>query len=162
MPIRYNVHPSVMFTAEQSEVLFQCWNSIYHELKSEVYTANMGGFIQGGRERYLNARPSGRDCGTVHVNPIHPTCRRSNQKHAAGGCHWGSNPQHDGTKASFLSVFVLIWHKPPLIVALFIQKQTSPWEIFLSFLLHLYIYIAFSCDYCIESGHFEKLWACIR
>lgn len=45
---------------------------VYHELKSEVYTANMRGFIVRGRELYLNARPSGRDCGTVHVNPILP------------------------------------------------------------------------------------------
>lgn len=32
----------------------------------------MRGFIEGGRELYLNARPSGRDCGTVHVNPSTP------------------------------------------------------------------------------------------
>lgn len=43
-------------------------------LRAEVHTADMSGFIERGRELYLNARPSGRDCGTVHV-PVHPTYR---------------------------------------------------------------------------------------
>lgn len=54
-------------------------------LRAEVHTADMSGFIGRGRELHLNARPSGRDCGTVHVAPIHPTHGCSKLKQADGG-----------------------------------------------------------------------------
>lgn len=61
---------------------------------SEVYTANMSGFIERGRELYLNARPSGRDCGTVHVDPVHPSYSQEKQKHADEDYNRVSDPKN--------------------------------------------------------------------